>query len=82
MTEDANIIWLDGAKVETSGVPVANVCDSAKEACEEVVIVGYEKGVGRLYVAASFGPHSSERTVWIIEQAKNWLLAGCPEQDA
>lgn len=77
-TEGAEVIWLEGAKVGTHGVPVESVCDNAKEACEEIVVIGYEKGAGKLYVASSFGAHGAERTAWIIEQAKQWLIAGCP----
>jgi hypothetical protein len=81
MSEGAEVIWLEGAEAATKGVPVANVCDSAKEACEEVVVVGYEKGSGKLYVASSFAEANAERSVWIMEQAKAWLIAGCPPDD-
>lgn len=81
MSEAENVIWLEGAEAATHGVPVSKVCDAAKEACEEVVILGYAKD-GSLYTRASFAEFSSERTIWLLEQCKAWLLAGCPEQDA
>lgn len=76
----AEIVWLDGAEAATNGVPVERVLEAAKGECEEVVVIGYTKGVGHLYAAASFDANSAERTVFLLEQAKAWLLSGCPEQ--
>jgi len=77
---EAEVVWLDGAKVETLGVPVADVLDGAKDECEEVVVIGYRKGGDSLYMAASFGARSAERTPWRRERARAWLLQGCPDQ--
>lgn len=86
MTDTAeNVVWLDGAEAKTLGVPVpvpvSAVCDAAKDACEEIVVIGYQKGDGKLYCAASFANASAEKTVWIMEQAKAWLLKGCPADE-
>lgn len=80
MSAADNIVWLDGAEAETNGVPVESVLEAAKDQCEEVVVFGYLKGDNGLYVASSFGSHAAERTIWLIEQTKKWLLAGCPEK--
>lgn len=80
MSAADNVVWLEGAEAETHGVPVDEVLDRARDVCEEVVVLGYLKGNPHgLYAASSFGTHSAERTVWMLEQAKKWLLAGCPE---
>ncbi len=50
--EPENVVWLDGAEAATKGIPVDNVLESAKAECEEVVVIGYQKGSAeRLYVA-------------------------------
>lgn len=70
----AEVIKLFGKCADGDGVPVPAVCSAASEACEEVVVIGYEKGSGDIYFATSFAEHAAERTLWIMDQAKRWLF--------
>lgn len=77
-----NVVWLDDAEAATYGVPVEQVLAAAGEECEEVLVLGYLKGgADQLYAHASFGAHSAERSLWLMEQAKAWLLKGCPADE-
>ena len=75
MSEAAeNVVWLDGAKVATAGVPVETVCGCAAEACQEVVVIGWTKAEGEIYIASSFADAYAEKTLWAIEKGKRYLL--------
>lgn len=41
----------------------------------EVVVLGYDED-GGLYATSTDGPGD---TVWLIKQAKAWIIEGCPE---
>lgn len=60
-----------GAKIAAhrvlAGARAAKLCD--------VVVLGYDEE-GGLYASSTEGPGD---TMWLIEQAKAWLLEGCPE---
>ena len=74
-----NVVWLAGAESETHGVSIDEVLSAAKEECEEVVVLGYLKGTPEhLFARATFGASSAERSVWLMERVKAWLLNGCP----
>ena len=74
-----NVVWPDDAEAAIYGVPVEQVLAAAGEACEEVLVLGYLKGKPeQLYAHASFGAHSAERSLWLMERVRAWLLTGCP----
>ena len=59
-------------------VPVNRVLAGARSsALTEVVVIGYEPD-GSIYAA---GSHGAADANWLIDQAKAWILAGCPTQD-
>lgn len=58
-------------------VPPNRVLAGARAAgLTDVVVLGYDAG-GDLYAASS---HGATDTNWLIDQAKKWILDGCPEQ--
>lgn len=60
-------------------VPVNRVLAGARSAIlTDVVVLGYRPD-GSLYSASSHGAPDAN---WLIDQAKAWILAGCPGQDA
>lgn len=60
--------------VSTQKISAAKVLNGAKGKLDTVVVLGYDKE-GELYAASTDGPGD---TLWLIESAKAWILAGCP----
>ena len=59
-------------------VPVNRVLAAGRAAgLTDVVVIGYDAD-GALYAGSS---HGASDTLWLLEQAKAWILAGCPAQD-
>lgn len=58
-------------------VPVNKVLAGARaRKLTDVVVLGYDQD-GDVYAASS---HGAADTNWLIDQAKQWILSGCPEQ--
>lgn len=58
-------------------VPVNRVLAGARAAgLTDVVVLGYTPE-GDLYAG---GSHGAADTNWLIDQAKKWIIDGCPEQ--
>lgn len=58
-------------------VPPSRVLAGGRAAgLTDVVVLGYDAD-GALYAGSS---HGAADTLWLIEQAKIWLLDGCPEE--
>ena len=60
--------------VTTQKMSAAKVLNGAKGKLDECVVLGFDKQ-GDLYAASTEGPGD---TLWLIEQAKAWILNGCP----
>lgn len=58
-------------------VAANRVLAGARGKLREVVVIGYTLD-GDIYAASSEGPGD---TVWLIEQAKRWILEGCPADE-
>lgn len=60
-------------------VPVNRVLAGGRAAgLTDCVVLGYCED-GSIYASSS---HGAPDTVWLMEQAKRWILEGCPAQDA
>jgi len=52
------------------------VLESAKGKLTHCIVIGYDEH-GELYTAAT---HDANQTVFMLEQAKVWLVRGCPAE--
>lgn len=48
-----------------------------RENLDECIVLGYDQD-GKIYAASTEG---APDTLWLMEQAKKWILDGCPSDD-
>ena len=59
-------------------IKAAKVLSGARKAdLDECVVLGYDQS-GGIYASSTEG---APDTIWLIEQAKKWILDGCPADD-